>query len=310
MRVFYDPAEVGRTFPGSVVTLGNFDGVHLGHRELFRLAEGRAKESGVVWGALTFEPHPAKLLAPSLAPALVSTPQGKLDLISESGPEYALVIEFTRRLAELAPEKFVEQVLVDGLGVGSVVVGYDFTFGTERRGTVGLLRELGRRHGFDVIVADPFSVGGIVVSSTKVRAFVLAGRVYAASLLLGRPFVLSGLVVHGDSRGRSIGFPTANVEVEQELLPAAGVYACWCCLEEGQFPAAVNVGSVPTFRTDGRVTVEAHLLDWQGDLYGRHINIEFVRRLRPERRFGSVDLLIEAINSDVARTREILLKLP
>ncbi len=310
MEVYRTPDAVGTSAPGAVVALGNFDGVHLGHRELFRLAEDWARKNDVPWGVMTFEPHPAKVLAPDLAPALITTSQGKLELISESGPAFSLVVEFNRVLAGFPPERFVTDLLLEGLHVGAVVVGYDFTFGARRSGSVSLLHSLGKDHGFDVIVADPYSVGGIVVSSTKVRAFVLAGRVYAASLLLGRPFVLSGSVVHGDARGRDIGFPTANVAVEEELLPAAGVYAAWCCFDDGQFPAAVNVGSVPTFRTDGKVTVEAHILDWDGDLYGRRIKVEFVRRLRPERRFESVDSLVEEIHRDVARTREILLTLP
>ncbi len=309
MFVAREPAIVGQKFPGGVYALGNFDGVHLGHQRLFDRARELARRLDSPWGVLTFEPHPAKVLAPELAPRLITNLEDKLALIRGFGPDATVVIPFDRDLAGLHPEQFVSRILVDALRAGGAVVGYDFTFGSGRKGGTQELEGLGARFGFRVEVVPAVTVGGMVVSSTKIRAFVLAGRVYAASLLLGRPFTLSGPVVHGDGRGASLGFPTANVEVRQELLPAAGVYACWCCVGGEHLPAAVNVGRVPTFRTNGRITVEAHLLDFQGNLYGRHVVLEFVRRLRSEKRFESSDALVAQIRADVARTRKVLMNL-
>ncbi|MCD6500368.1 MAG: bifunctional riboflavin kinase/FAD synthetase [Deltaproteobacteria bacterium] len=309
MRVFQKPSEAAAAFPGAIMALGNFDGVHLGHRALFEVACQQAKDRNQPWGVVTFEPHPARVLAPELAPRLITTPQGKLDLIRESAPDLTLVLPFTQGLSRMTPDQFVNDVLVRQLRPSALVVGHDFTFGSGRAGTVSDLRDMAATHDFQVHVLDPFAIHGMVVSSTKVRAFVLSGRVYAASLLLGRPFVLTGPVIRGDGRGKTIGFPTANIDAEQELLPSAGVYACWFDVKGHHMPAAVNVGRLPTFRADGILTVEAHVLDWSGDLYGQRVSIEFVRRIRQERRFASPDELAKQIQLDLARTREVLLKL-
>jgi riboflavin kinase/FMN adenylyltransferase len=309
MDVFRDPWKAGQFLQRPVVALGNFDGVHLGHRHVFRSAIELAKHNEKPWAVVTFDPHPAKVLAPELAPQLITTIENRLRLISESGPAATVVLDFNKELAKLTPTEFAQHILIERLNVAGVVVGYDFTFGSHRSGSIHTLRDLGKRFNFDVKVVDPYAVGGIVISSTKVRAYVLAGRVFAASLLLGRPLVLSGEVVHGDGRGRKLGYPTANIHAVQELTPAPGVYAGWCSFEDNHFPAAINVGSVPTFRTHGRTSVEAFILDWSGDLYGASIEVEFIRRLRPEHRYDSAEKLVDQIEKDVMRTREILLKL-
>jgi len=309
MRVFDNPIQAAAAFPSAILALGNFDGVHLGHRALFEVACQQAKDRKLPWGVITFEPHPARVLAPELAPRLITTAQGKLDLIQESAPDLILILPFTEALAHLSPEQFVHDVLAEQVRPSALVVGHDFTFGAGRTGTVSDLRGMAAAHDIQVHVVDAFAIHGMVVSSTKVRAFVLSGRVYAASLLLGRPFVLTGPVVRGDGRGKTIGFPTANIDTEQELLPEAGVYACWFDVKGHHMPASVNVGRVPTFRTDGVLTVEAHILDWAGDLYGQGVSIEFVRRIRQERRFASSQELTKQIRLDLTRTREVLLKL-
>lgn len=309
MEIFRDPIRAGQSLSRPVIAMGNFDGVHLGHRKLFRTALELAQTIERPWAVVTFEPHPAKALAPDLAPQLITTLDDRIELISESGPAATVVLRFDQKLAALGPDEFVREILVEKLKLSAVVVGYDFTFGARRRGSADYLKQLGDDLGFEVLIVDPFAVGGIVVSSTKIRAFVLSGRVHAASLLLGRPLVLSGPVVKGDGRGMRLGFPTANIETHQELIPAPGVYAAWCSWNGWHYPAAVNVGSVPTFRTNGRTTVEAHIIDWAGDLYGEVINVEFVRRLRTEHRFDSAEELIEQVKRDVMRTRETLLKL-
>lgn len=309
MQTFASAEAAGKAGLRPVVALGNFDGVHLGHREVFQRTVRLAAASESPWAVVTFHPHPARVLAPELAPPLISSLERRLELIAQSGPEAAIVLEFNKELAAISAEGFVRQVLMEQIGVRGVVVGYDFTFGAQREGNTAVLQELGQKLGFDVEVVEPFCIEGLVVSSTKIREFVLGGRMFAASLLLGRPLVLSGTVVHGNGRGKGLGFPTANVQVQEELMPANGVYAGWCDWDDHHYPCAVSIGQVPTFRTNGSVTVEAHILDWQGSLYGNRLQVELVRRLRPEKRFSSPKELVEQIALDVKRTREIVLKL-
>lgn len=310
MNVFESSLQKsGKNLSRPIVAIGNFDGVHLGHRHIFQRTADLAKELDTSWAAMTFRPHPAKVLAPELAPQLITTFKNRLALIEESGPDGIIVLPFNQELASLTPEEYVQEILVNSLNVSGVVVGYDFTFGKNRQGNRRTIKELGNKFGFETRIISPFSIGGITVSSTKIRAFVLSGRVYAASMLLGRPLVVSGEVVHGDGRGATLGYPTANMDIKQELRPSPGVYAAWCTWEENHFPAAVNIGSVPTFKTKGDTSVEAYILDWSGDLYGENIQIEFVRRLRPEVRYDSAKELIEQIKRDVLCTREILMKL-
>ena len=309
METFASAEAAGRASLRPVVALGNFDGVHLGHREVFRRTVRLAASSESPWAVVTFHPHPAQVLAPELAPPLISSLERRLELIAQSGPAAAIVLEFNKDLADISAEDFASRVLAEQIGVRGVVVGYDFTFGAKREGNTVVLQEMGRKLGFDVEVVEPFCIEGLVVSSTKIREFVLGGRVFAASLLLGRPLVLSGTVVRGDGRGKGLGFPTANVQVREELMPANGVYAGWCDWDDHHHPCAVSIGQVPTFRTNGSVTVEAHILDWQGSLYGNRLQVELVRRLRPEKRFSSPKELVEQIALDVKRTREIILKL-
>lgn len=309
MNVFYSIEQATEKLSRPVLAIGNFDGVHLGHRHIFSATTDLANKLKTKWAAMTFDPHPAKVLAPEFAPQLITTFESRLELIEESGPGGIIVMQFGKELVEVSPEDFVKDFLVDRLGVSGVCVGYDFTFGKDRGGKTTDLQELGEKYGFEVRVIEPFSVGGMTISSTKIRSFILSGRVYAASVLLGRPLVLSGKVVHGEGRGAELGYPTANIEVEQELLPAPGVYAAWCIWDENHFPAAVNIGSVPTFRTNGNTTVEAYILDWSGDLYDKHLELEFVRRLRPEIRYDSARKLTEQIKKDVLCTRETLMKL-
>lgn len=288
-----------------VVAIGNFDGVHRGHQRLFAEARRRAAALGGESVALTFEPHPARVLAPERAPALISTPRRKLELIEGCGIALCVVETFDRALAALSPEEFVDEVLVRALGARAVCVGWDFTFGKARRGDAATLRALGAERGFEVAVIEPVAIDGVVCSSSKVRELVRAGRVEEAARLLGRDVEAEGEVVRGAGRGRGIGVPTANLRAETELLPGGGVYAGWVqLLDEGSggviHDAAINVGTNPTFTDAATVHVEAHLLDWDGgDLYGRRVRFGFVERLRDELRFSSVEALVEQIRRDV-----------
>jgi riboflavin kinase/FMN adenylyltransferase len=306
MDTFRGHTSLSRRLRNAVVAIGNFDGVHRGHAHIFQQARGLAVGLGGESVVLTFDPHPAKVLAPAFAPPLITPLPRKLELIAAEGIDVAVVEPFDRAFASKSAEEFARGVLVDGLGARHVVVGYDFTFGTKRSGNVQLLAELGPRLGFGVTVVPPISADGIVCSSTKVREFVLEGRVDGATLVLGRAPEVEGEVVHGDGRGKSIGVPTANVQPDTELLPKNGVYAGWATrLSDGKrWIAAINVGTNPTFVEGRNVRVEAHLLDCDEDLYGQRLRVGFVARLRDEERFPSREALVAQIKSDVEATRK------
>ncbi len=308
METFRGHNALPRRLDHPVVAIGNFDGVHRGHAHLFAQARQRAAELHGEAVVLTFDPHPAKVLAPSYAPPLITPLGRKLELIAATGVDVTVVEPFDRAFAARSPEAFVGEVLVAGLGAAHVVVGYDFTFGQKRSGTTETLAALGRAHGFGSTVVPPVSVDGIVCSSTKVREFVLEGRVDGAALLLGRDPEVQGEVVRGDGRGRTIGVPTANLRCETELVPKTGVYAGWAeHLGDGRrWTAAINVGTNPTFVEAQRVSVEAHLLDCDEDLYGARLRLGLVRRLRDEERFASKEALVEQIRRDIEATRATL----
>jgi riboflavin kinase/FMN adenylyltransferase len=285
-----------------VVAIGNFDGVHRGHAFIFGEARRLAQLGGGEAAVLTFDPHPAKVLAPAWAPPLITTLERKLELIAACGIDAAVVQPFDRAFASHTPAQFLDEVLVGGLGAAQVVVGHDFTFGAHRSGTVETLRADGR---FAVTVVPPICVDDMVCSSTKVREFVLEGRVDGAAVLLGRPHEVEGEVVRGDGRGRTIGVPTANLKADTELIPKNGVYAGWAQVGGARFIAAINVGTNPTFVADRPVVVEAHLLDCDLDLYGQRLRLGFVERLRAEERFPSKEALVAQIANDVQRTRAL-----
>jgi riboflavin kinase/FMN adenylyltransferase len=309
MKVFHSLGEAG-ALTGSAVALGNFDGVHLGHQALF----AEAARHGVAV-ALTFDPHPGKVLQPDLAPNLITTRERKLELFAECGVEAAILQPFTLEYARTSPAEF-ESSLLEGLGARHVVLGGDFTYGTKRAGTVQTLREAAQRRGAEVHLVPPVTVDGVVVSSSKVREYILEGRVSAARRLLGRFFDLDGTVVAGAGRGRTIGFPTANVDTDNELRPAPGVYAVRVferARSEGRAASllaasgnvgAANIGVKPTFGGT-EVTIEVHLVDFSGDLYARPLRVQFLERLRPEQRFASVNELATQIRRDVELARSV-----
>ncbi len=285
------------------VAIGNFDGVHRGHQALLRVARASGTPA-----ALTFTPHPARVFAPALAPPLIMSLERRLELLEEAGIEVAVVEPFTRAFAAVEAEDFVRQVLGERLGARRVVVGYDFSFGRGRRGNPEMLQRLGRELGLSVEIVPPVMADGLVCSSTKIREFVLEGRVEGAALLLGRPFEIIGPVVRGAGRGRAMGIPTANLAPEGELLPRLGIYAARAIVLDGgpTRAAALSVGSNPTFGPGEAVTVEAYLLDFDGDLYGRRVRLEVLERLRDERRFASVGELRAQIDQDVAQVRTLV----
>jgi riboflavin kinase/FMN adenylyltransferase len=308
MDVFPGHRSLSRLLRQPAVAIGNFDGVHLGHQRLLERARAAAARAGGESVVLTFEPHPAKVLAPKLAPPLLATPARKLELIAAEGMDVCVVEPFDGQLAASSPDWFTDELLARGLGAKHVVVGYDFTYGQKRAGTVDTLRAAGARLGFDVEVVSAVSQDGLVASSTKVREFVLEGNVAGARVLLGRPFDVDGRVVRGAGRGRTIGVPTANVAIDGELLPRPGVYAGRVRRlgdASGRWvDAAINLGTNPTFVQAGALSLEAHLLDFQEDIYDERVRVAFVARLRDEQRFASIDALIAQIQRDIQSVRE------
>jgi riboflavin kinase/FMN adenylyltransferase len=304
--VGFDALEPAPT--GSAVTIGTFDGLHLGHRALVaRTLE--AASGGLASTVLTWDRHPFSTLRPDRVPALLSSQRRKIELIEGAGVEVCAVLAFDRELSTWPPERFAAEVLAAGLGARRVVVGEGWRFGHRAAGDVDLLRRLGEELNFEVDAVGLAAAGGEVVSSTRVRAAVTTGDMDLAAALLGRYFDIDGEVVKGDRRGMAIGYPTANLDVDPALAcPARGIYA-GRALAHGQWhPAAINVGVNPTFGGDPSTTpvqIEAYLLDFDGDLYGTELRVEFWRRLRDELRFDSVDELVAKIAEDVEATRAL-----
>jgi riboflavin kinase / FMN adenylyltransferase len=288
----------------AVVALGVFDGVHLAHRAILGAAVEHARDSGLAAVACTFDPHPMDVLQPGRAPAALGSLDERLDLIAATGVQATLVLEFTPELAAMEPEAFVKDVLVERLRAREVVVGFNHTFGQGARGDAGLLRALGERLGFRVQVVEQLLVDGVPVSSTEIRAALKSGQVERAARYLGRPYTVVGDVVEGARRGRTLGFPTANLRPDLPLLLPPGVYACLARVGGDPNPAVVNVGVRPTFG-ERALVVEAHLLDFTGSLYGRRMALAFVGRLREERQFAGVEALREQIARDVEAARGV-----
>lgn len=310
------PRASGSTSPvepagkGSVIAIGTFDGIHLGHQHVLKFAIQRAKEIGAIATALTFEPPPVKVLRPEVAPPRISTNQQRLDWFGAVGMEAAVVLPFTKELAALTPGEFIKDILVRRLDVRAVVVGDNFRFGKQQAGDVKFLRELGMREGFEVVVHTPVMVNGEIVSSTLIRKLVSEGDVRHAASLLGRPFALTGEVVTGTGRGRKSTFPTLNLKPEQELLPARGVYITRTLLEgeTSSHRSVTNVGIRPTFN-GAALGVETHLLDYSGNFTPRRIEVRFWKRLRPERKFAGAEELKEQIAKDIAAANHYFARL-
>jgi riboflavin kinase/FMN adenylyltransferase len=305
MRIIRDLNELAAPLPKAVVTIGNFDGVHLGHREIFRRLVGRARELGGVSVVYTFVPHPLKVLAPERAPRLINTYAEKERLIEASCIDVLICAPFTPETATLSADRFVEEILVKKIGVRHLVVGYDYAFGRNREGNVEFLRHKGEELGFEVEVLGPITGHGEAYSSTRIRQMLTDGEVSGVVALLGRHFTLEGEVVHGAKRGGKLGFPTANLCTEKEILPKPGVYAVKVRRGDKVFDGVVNIGCNPTFCNEG-ISVEVHLLDFHEQIYGETLRLYFVERLRDEMLFPTPEELSRAIEADIARARKIL----
>jgi riboflavin kinase/FMN adenylyltransferase len=282
-----------------------FDGVHKGHQQLIGAAVERGRQAGLPTVVLTFDPHPSEVVRPGSHPARLTTVDRKAELLAELGVDVMCVLPFTLEFSRLGPDEFVHEVLVEHLHTATVVVGENFRFGHKAAGNVGLLRDLGQKFGFGVEGLPTVSDDGTIFSSTYVRSCIDAGDVAAAAAALGRPHRLEGIVMRGTGKARELGYPTANLHTEPySAIPADGVYASYAIVGDKRFPAATSVGN-PMFHGDNR-TVEAYLMDFDDDLYGHQIAVDFVERLRGMARFDGLDPLIEQMGKDVAQARQLL----
>lgn len=307
MIVVHRPEDVPSSVKPSVVTIGVFDGVHKGHQMLMRRVIEQAAQHDATPGVVTFNRHPLELIAPGKEPALITTVPQRAEVLESLGMGIVLILEFDDALRHLEPHDFVKQVLVDGLDVRHVVVGSNFRFGYNHAGTVQTLHELGEVYGFGV---DIFSLlgGDDAISSTLIRRQIADGDVEVVEVELGRPFKVEGVVEHGAGRGKGLGIPTANLKIEQKMaLPKIGVYAGYLIWDDNRHPAVINVGLNPTFEQRIAPVVEVHALDFDADLYGQTVGVEFTHRLRDEMKFDGPEPLLEAIAKDIARARTLLL---
>jgi riboflavin kinase/FMN adenylyltransferase len=304
MELFHELPVRESSDPASVVTIGSFDGVHIGHQRLLRRVRAVADRRGLVSVAVTFDPHPRCVVDPAGCPQLLSTLGDRVELLGRAGAERVVVLAFTEELRTWSADRFAA-ALAERLGMRQLIVGPGFALGRGREGDAGFLERLGRRRGFMVTSVAPARRDGMPVSSGRIRTALGTARFSDAVAMLGRPYVLEGRVERGEGRGAGLGVPTANLSVDPaRCIPSAGVYAGWLDVGDGWRPAATGIGTRPTFG-GGAITIEAHVLDFAGDLYERQVRLALIRRLRPERAFGSIAALTAAMAHDIARTREI-----
>ena len=301
------PSGIPSDGRGTVVTVGTFDGVHLGHRAVLEEIRDRAAATDRRAVLLTFHPHPLRIVRPEATPPLLTTPVEKKEILAETGLDYAVFLAFSAALSRYSPRRFVEEILIGCLRVDELVIGHDHGFGRGRSGDVTLLREIGTELGFAVDVVEPVLIEGTAVSSSLIRQAVSEGRLEAARTRLGRPYSARGVVVRGEQRGRDLGFPTANLSIDatEKLLPPSGIYAVRGVLKRGVFAGALHLGPRPTFQ-GSPPSIELYLLDFDGEIYGEEVRVDFFRFLRPVRAFGSVASLVRQMELDVAEVRRAL----
>ena len=307
MEILRVREKIYQKFSSPSVAIGNFDGVHLGHREILSRTVKSAHDRGKEAVVYTFDPHPRIVLNKVQDVPRINTEAEREQILEELGIDILILAEFTPEYASQTPEQFVENTLVEGLGVRSLFVGENYRFGKGRSGTAVMLKKTGHELGFTVHVVPSVKVDEVVVSSSEIRKLLLSGEIRRANELLGRPFKIAGKVIHGHSRGKKLGFPTANIKPEPKLCPPDGVYAVYCILDDDKKnlrPGVMNIGWNPTFK-DRRVSYEAHIMDLDRDLYGQRIEMQIIDRIRAEMTFGNVEELKEQIRKDIKYSREI-----
>lgn len=292
-----------------VLTIGNFDGVHLGHQAILKKVKERARAIAGTSVVFTFEPHPLKVLAPERSPKLLDTCTGRLRLFESAGIQVVICARFSRMFADQDPEQFVHDILVKKIGAREVYVGYDYSFGKGRKGTTEFLKKMGRQYGFTVGIVDPVTVDGVVVSSSLIRDLIADGRVNEAAKFLGRHYSIEGTVVHGSHRGRELGFPTANVKTDNELVPGYGVYAVRANVENRTYEGVASIGIRPTFG-GGPVSIEIYIFEFDHAIYDKHLEVTFIERLRGEEKFADADALIRQMRKDAEIAKRILERVP
>lgn len=310
MKIIKDLREIERD-EKTVITLGTFDGLHLGHQRIVDLVLQKSRQSSGRNFLITFDPHPRKIVPGRNGVKLLSTLEEKKSILEKLGLENLFVIEFTNEFSKQTPEQFVEKYLVKGIGLKEIVIGYDHHFGKGRDGNFELLQKMGEKFNFTVDVVPEFMMEGETVSSTKIRNALLAGDVVKANKMLGRFYSFKGKVVNGDDRGKDLGFPTANLSIENEdkLIPAKGIYASECIIDDEKYYGLLSLGSRPTFYTDGKIIPEFYIFDFNKNIYGKMLEVCLVEKIRDEEKFNSVDELISRMKKDEEMGKEILRKL-
>lgn len=307
--IVYEIDALTDKIEGSALTIGNFDGVHVGHQQLIQQVKKRAARMGLSSIVVTFDPHPLRVLVGKKTPPFITLNQHKLELMQELGVDYILCTPFNKDIASMEPEDFVHELLVKKLKLRELIVGYDYVFGKNRRGNFQLLQQLGQKYGFSVDQFMPVMVDGAIVSSTRIRDMLESGRVWEVRPLLGRFYSVEGRVTTGRQRGGSLlGFPTANILLQDELFPSTGVYAVWAEISGSIHAAVANIGYNPTFGND-YLSVEVHIFDFNHDVYNQNVKVHFVQRLRSEKKFAGVEELKAQISLDCKLARDIL-KMP
>ncbi len=306
MTIYYGLDTIDRKLNRSVVTIGNFDGVHKGHRALFEIVKGKARDIKGESVVLTFEPHPLKVLDPQRAPEVITPTAMRLRLIEEAGIQEVVCEAFTMELAKMRARDFVLEILIKRLGMVELVVGYDYAFGRNREGNIDLLKEMAREHGFGVYVLQPVNINGKLASSTMIRNMIKEGDVDGAKELLGRYYTITGQVVKGRGRGGPmLGVPTANVDAPGVVIPKRGVYATWAWVEGLRYQSVTNIGLNPTFG-DGALSIECHIIGYSGISVGPELRVDFVKYLRDEAKFPSIESLKAQINKDIEAATGVL----
>lgn len=309
MILITDLNKITTKFSNSIITLGNFDGLHLGHQELIKMVIKRAEETGAVSLVVTFRPHPLKILAPEKCPPLISIYEEKIRLFEKLGIDVLVKIPFTLDFSSITPRDFAKNILCGMLGAKEIFVGYNYRFGKGRGGNIQKLKEFGEEFGFRVREVEQVSLNGEVISSTKIRELLQDGEVEHAARLLGRQYAITGVVVKGDGRGKNLGFPTANIAPKHAIIPANGVYAVRLFVRDEYYDGIANIGERPTFNKRD-LAVEVHVFNFNEDLYGEEITVCFIQKIREEKRFKNAAALIKQINSDIVTAKNILARHP
>jgi riboflavin kinase / FMN adenylyltransferase len=305
MEILHSISDLSRLRGPLFLAIGVFDGVHLGHQAVISTSAEHAQAANGTPVVVTFDPHPEKILRPEAAPRLLTATKHKIALIRDLGVEHLLIITFNKHFAATEPEEFVQQLGMHSKPLREICVGHQWSFGKNRRGNLELLQKLGAKFNFNVVGIPPVTVNGELVSSTTIRRAVEAGDLTKAATMLGREYTILGTVVRGDDLGKKIGFPTANLSAHNEQFPPNGVYFAQATLDGGVYPGVVNLGYRPTVSTEKERVLEIHLLDFDREIYGNDLEVRFVRYLRPEKKFVSVEALARQIEADVKQAREL-----